>query len=200
MTTIDCISPIDGSLVASKTPHSKSQMADIIKRAQIAQRQWAKTPLNTRIAYIGQYLHHLTQMNGEIVPELARQMGRPVRFGGELRPLTERTNYMMNLAPSALAPLTPSDSQDGINRYIERVPLGLVMVIAPWNYPFITANNTIITALMAGNAVLLKHSAQTILVGDRIARAMELAGLPADLFHHVYLTHELSAEIGRAHV
>ncbi len=195
MTKIECISPIDGSLVASKTPHTKTQMGEIIKKAQTAQKQWAKTPLTTRIEFINKYLHHLTQLNPEIVPEIARQMGRPVRYGGELRPLTERTKYMMDLAPRALANIKPGDERDGIKRYIERVPVGLLMVIAPWNYPFITANNTIITALMAGNAVLLKHSAQTILVGDRIAQAMQMAGLPDGLFHHVYLTHELSAEI-----
>ncbi len=127
-------------------------------------------------------------MNDEIVPEIAWQMGRPVRYGGEKGGVEERTRYMVKIAETALAPVVEND-KPGFRRYIKHAPLGVVMVIAPWNYPYLTAVNTIIPALMAGNSVILKHAAQTLLVGERFAQAFEKAGLPKGVFQNIVLSH-----------
>ena len=82
-----------------------------------------------------------------------------------------------------------SNPKDGFRRYVKKDPLGVVMVIAPWNYPYLTAVNTIVPALMAGNAVILKHAAQTLLVGERFSQAFDKAGLPKGLFQNVVLNH-----------
>ena len=109
-------------------------------------------------------------MGDEIPAELAWQMGRPIRYGaGELRGFAERARYMIAIAAEALAPVEP-EPKEGFRRLIAREPLGLVLTIAPWNYPYLTAVNSVVPALMAGNAVLLKHSAQTLLVGERFQR------------------------------
>src|SRR4029079_14410743 len=79
--------------------------------------------------------------------------------------------------------------------YIAREPLGIVMVIAPWNYPYLTAINTIVPGLLAGNAIILKHAAQTLLVGERIAEAFRRAGLPNGLFHNLVLSHEQTEKL-----
>jgi acyl-CoA reductase-like NAD-dependent aldehyde dehydrogenase len=134
-------------------------------------------------------------MKDEIVPELAWQMGRPVRFGaGELRGFEERARYMIAIAPEALAAVEPTPVA-GFRRLIKREPLGTVLVIAPWNYPYLTAVNTIIPALMAGNAVILKHASQTLLVGERFAAAMARAQLPPGLFQNLLLDHDQTAAI-----
>src|SRR5688572_25984345 len=135
------------------------------------------------------FLAAMETLNPEIVPELAWQMGRPVRYGGELRSLAERVRGLVEIAPGALEPERPR-SGDGIVRRVDRVPVGLVLVVAPWNYPFLTAANTIVAALIAGNAVLLKPSAQTPLAGERFAQALDMAGLPPGLFTHQFLAHE----------
>jgi acyl-CoA reductase-like NAD-dependent aldehyde dehydrogenase len=122
------------------------------------------------------------------VPEIAWQMGRPVRYGGENGGVQERGQYMINIAEEALKPLVPEE-KDGFRRYVKHVPLGVVMVIAPWNYPYLTAVNTIIPALMAGNVVILKHATQTLLAGERFAKAFEIAGLPKGVFSNVMLGH-----------
>src|SRR5262245_18663217 len=96
---------------------------------------------------------------------------------------------MLAIAESALAPVVP-DPKAGFKRYVRRAPLGLVLTIAPWNYPYLTAVNSVIPALMAGNAVLLKHAAQTILVGDRFQIAMDRGGLPRGLFQTLTLSHD----------
>ena len=112
--------------------------------------------------------------------------------GGELRGFAERARYMIEIAEAALAPLDLGPRQ-GFKRWIAREPLGLVLTIAPWNYPYLTAVNSVIPALMAGNAVLLKHSAQTLLVGERFQRAFD--GLPKGLFQNLVLTHEQTAAL-----
>ncbi len=134
-------------------------------------------------------------MRDQIVPELAWQMGRPVRYGaGELRGFEERARYMIAIAPEALAAVDPGPKA-GFRRYIKREPLGTVLVIAPWNYPYLTAVNSIVPALMAGNAVILKHAAQTLLVGERFADAFRMAGLPEGVFQNLVMDHEQTARV-----
>ncbi|MEM7566016.1 MAG: aldehyde dehydrogenase family protein, partial [Pseudomonadota bacterium] len=124
----------------------------------------------------------------------ARMMGRPVRYGGETGGVRERAAYMTSIAEEALAPDVIEDS-DQFRRYIAREPVGLVAVLAPWNYPYMTAINTIAPALAAGNAVALKHSTQTMLAGDRLAEAFRVAGLPDGLFQTLHVTHETMAQL-----
>ena len=134
-------------------------------------------------------------MRDQIVPELAWQMGRPVRYGaGELRGFEERARYMIAIAPEALAAVDPGPKA-GFRRYIKREPLGTALVIAPWNYPYLTAVNSIVPALMAGNAVILKHAAQTLLVGERFADAFRMAGFPEGVFQNLVMDHEQTARV-----
>ena len=134
-------------------------------------------------------------MTEEIVPELAWQMGRPVRYGaGELRGFEERARYMIAIAGEALSDLDPGP-KEGFVRYVKRDPLGVVFTIAPWNYPYLTAVNSIIPGLMAGNAVVLKHAASTLLVAERFQQAFDRAGLPKGVFQHLVLDHEQTADI-----
>ncbi len=134
-------------------------------------------------------------MNQEIVPELALQMGRPVRFGGEFRGFEERVRYMTMIAGDSLKPVLPADPKPGFKRMIKRAPVGVVLVIAPWNYPYLTAINTIAPALIAGNAVILKHASQTMLVGERFEQAMRKAGFPEGLFANVFLSHDQTSRL-----
>jgi acyl-CoA reductase-like NAD-dependent aldehyde dehydrogenase len=140
-----------------------------------AGRLGARAGRRARANTCSKMLEALVGMNDEIVPELAWQMGRPVRYGGEFGGVEERTQYMVEIAEEALAPVMASNPKDGFRRYVKKEPLGVVMVIAPWNYPYLTAVNTIVPALIAGNTVILKHAAQTLLVGERFAKAFEMA-------------------------
>ena len=101
---------------------------------------------------------------------------------------------MLEVAPRALADRM-SEPKTGFTRFIRHEPLGLVFVIAPWNYPYLTAVNSIIPALAAGNTVLLKHSAQTPLCAERFQEAFDAAGLPAGVFQHLHLSHEAALEV-----
>lgn len=186
--TIKLISPVDGSIYAERPALDEAAVSRVVTTARTAQASWAAVPLEDRIAFCLKALDALKAMNDEVVTELAWQMGRPVRYGGEMGGTIERTTYCANIAAEALADIERTD-KPGFKRYLKRVPLGIVMVIAPWNYPFMTAINTIMPALMAGNVIILKHAAQTLLVGERLAKAFEAAGLPKGVFQNIVLTH-----------
>ena len=192
--TLQCISPIDGSVYAERQTFSFEQATQNVARARSAQRQWAARPIAERIELVLAGVAEVGQMNDEIVPELAWQMGRPVRYGGEFGGFEERSKYMAEIAEKSLAPILIEDS-DNFERRIIREPHGVVMVIAPWNYPYMTAVNTVAPALIAGNAVVLKHATQTLLVGERMARAFHQAGVPEDVFQNIFLDHDTTSAL-----
>ena len=188
MTIIRCISPVDGRVYAERPALTPEQADAAVARARAAQPAWAARPLDERRALVLAGIAALTAMQDDVVPELAWQMGRPVRFGGEFGGVNERATYMAGIADTALAPLVAEDSPRFL-RQIERAPVGVVLVIAPWNYPYLTAFNTIVPALIAGNSVVLKHASQTLLVGERMAQALHAGGVPADVFQNIVLDH-----------
>jgi len=192
--TVKCISPIDGSLYAERKTLSDVDAAAAVERAKSAQVAWAARPLNERIALVKAGVAKIGEMNDQIVEELAWQMGRPVRYGGEFGGFHQRASHMADIAESSLAPIEVEDSGE-FNRYIKRVPHGVVLVVAPWNYPYMTAINTVAPALIAGNTVMLKHASQTLLVGERLAEAFHAAGIPDDVFQNVFLDHDTTSSL-----
>ena len=186
--TIECVSPVDGSVYATRAVLSEAEADACVAKAKSAQPAWADLPLATRIEKVKASIAALNAMSDRVVEELAWQMGRPTRFGGEFGGVNERADYMMSIAEKALAP-DIAESSDGFERRIERAPQGVVFVIAPWNYPYLTALNTIVPALVAGNAVVLKHASQTILVGEVLAEAFQAGGVPDGIFQNIVLDH-----------
>jgi len=194
MTTIKCISPIDGSVYAEREALTLEAAVAAVAKARAAQRAWKKQPLAERIALVQAGVAELGNMNETIVPEIAHMMGRPVRYGGEFGGVEERASGMAAIATDALKPHIVEDSAD-FERRIEREPHGVVLVVAPWNYPYLTAINTVSPALIAGNAVLLKHASQTLLAGERMVEAFTKAGIPADLFQNIFLDHATTSAL-----
>lgn len=192
--TIQCISPIDGRVYAERPLLSKEAAINIIEKAKIAQVAWSKRPIEERMNIVLSGIMALGEMNDEVVPELAWQMGRPIRYGGEFSGVKARTDAMIQIAKEALADNVIEES-DQYSRFIRRQPHGLVFVLAPWNYPYMTAINTIVPALIAGNAVLLKHASQTLLVGERLVKALHSGGVPQDLLHNVFLDHPTTSQL-----
>jgi len=191
---ITCISPVDGSIYAQRPTLPFDDAAAAVALARAAQREWAARPMRERIDLVLSGIQRLGEMNADITRELAWMMGRPVRYGGEFRGVHERSTYMAGIAEKALAPIVV-ESSEAFERYILRVPHGVVLVIAPWNFPYMTALNTITPALIAGNAVMIKHASQTVLVGERIVRAFVEAGVPADVLQNLFLDHDTTSAL-----
>ena len=188
MKPIQLISPVDGSVYAERMPLTREAAVAVAARAKAAQKAWAARALADRIALVKAAVANLNAMTPRVVEELAWQMGRPTRFGGEFGGVNARTEYMSEIAAATLAPHIIEDS-DKFRRYLAREALGVVFIVAPWNYPYLTTVNTLVPALIAGNTVILKHASQTMLVGERIAEAFHAAGIPEDVFQNVVLDH-----------
>mgnify|MGYP000752958063 FL=1 len=194
MTMLTCVSPIDGKVFAKREAISISKSREVIEISRKSQPAWSKRPIEERIDLVLAGVAEMGQMNDVVVPELAKMMGRPVRYGGEFKGFEERAHYMAKIASQSLQVIDAGEDAD-FKRYIRRIPHGVVFVIAPWNYPYMTAINTIAPALIAGNSVILKHSTQTLLVGERLASAFHSAGVPKDVFQNVFLDHEITKQL-----
>ncbi|GIW33229.1 aldehyde dehydrogenase family protein [Meiothermus sp.] len=189
------ISPVDGRVYAERDLAGPDELEAALARAAQAQKAWAKTSLEERMRIVARMVEVMLGAVEEVAQELTWQMGRPIRYspkeitGG----FAERARYMTRIAPAALKDV-PVEELPGFTRFIRREPLGLVLVLAPWNYPYLTSVNTIVPALLAGNAVVLKHSAQTPLVAERYAWALQEAGLPGGVFQYLHMGHDLVAQ------
>jgi acyl-CoA reductase-like NAD-dependent aldehyde dehydrogenase len=195
MQSIRTISPVDGSTYVERPLAGPSEIEAAVAGAEAAQRAWRPLSIEERAAALGTFVDAFVAERDAITTELTWQMGRPIRYTpGEVRGFEERARTMIALAPQALADVE-AGPKEGFRRFIRREPLGVALVIAPWNYPYLTAVNAVVPALMAGNAVLLKHSHQTPLCAERFARAAEGAGLPANLLQALHLSHESTARL-----
>jgi acyl-CoA reductase-like NAD-dependent aldehyde dehydrogenase len=181
------ISPVDGSIYAQRPFAETAAIDAALDAAVAAQRDWAARPIAERAVFCNRFCDALLSHSDDIALELAWSMGRPVcQAPSEVRGCVERARFMTEHAEAGLAALDPGP-KPGFKRYVKRVPLGVVFVIAPWNYPFLTAVNTVIPAIMAGNAVVLKHAAQTQLVAERFSQAFAEAGLPEGVFQYLHI-------------
>ncbi|NMY49757.1 aldehyde dehydrogenase family protein [Pseudomonas sp. WS 5011] len=189
MSKLQCISPIDGSVYVERHLASNPEIQAALARAELAQQAWKTTPLAERIAIGRKAIAAFAAKETQLAEELCWMMGRPIRYAaGEVRGFVERASYMADIAESALADIQVPE-KPGFIRFIRREPLGVALVIAPWNYPYLTAVNAVMPALLAGNAVLLKHSAQTPLCAERMVEAFSEAGLPDGVFQYLHLSH-----------
>jgi acyl-CoA reductase-like NAD-dependent aldehyde dehydrogenase len=184
------ISPVDGSVYVERPLAAASEIRKILERAKAAQATWHRVPLAERAAIVTRFIDAFVTRKKEIAEEISWQMGRPVgQSPGEVRGFEERARYMVSIAAEALADIDAGPRQ-GFHRFIRREPLGVVLVLAPWNYPYLTSVNSVVPAIMAGNAVVLKHSNQTPLCAERYAQSFREAGLPEGVFQFVHCSHD----------
>ena len=188
---IQVYSPGDGSLVFERPVATEREIRRAVEAARKAQPRWSDLPLEERLDYLTKFVDALVSKTNEIAPELSQMMGRPVsQTPGEMGGFEERARKMIELAPEALASITIDP-----HRRVDRLPQGLVFVVAAWNFPYLIAVNSVVPALAAGNAVILKHSSQTIRCAERFAEAFAEVGLPQGVFQVLHLTHESTESI-----
>lgn len=191
-------SPVDGSVYAEVPLHSYAEVEQAFARARAAQRAWRETSIAERAKVCSAAVDAFVAKGEEIAKELSWQMGRPVsQTPGEVRGFAERARYMIEIAPKALGDID-AEPKENFKRFVHREPLGVVFTVAAWNYPYLIAVNSVIPAIMAGNAVVLKHSGQTPLCAERIGAALKAGGLPPDVFQVVHTTHEDTEKAIRA--
>jgi acyl-CoA reductase-like NAD-dependent aldehyde dehydrogenase len=193
--TLKTISPVDGRIYVERPLETAAGIDHALDAAQHAQSAWASLPLAARCELLGKAVDAFVAKAGDIATEITWQMGRPIGHSpGEVRGFEERARHMLSIAAQALEPVRPAEKA-GFRRQIKRVPLGIIAVVAPWNYPYLTAVNAVLPALIAGNAVILKHSHQTPLCAERFLEAFAAAGVPKDVFQYLHLSHPDTARL-----
>ncbi len=187
--TLRTISPVDGSLYVERNYADHKAIDTALAAAKTAQAKWRDTPVEERIAVCSRAVDAFVANSDGIAPEISWQMGRPIAYAaGEVGGFEERARHMIAISDDALADIAV-EKKDGFTRYIRHQPLGVVFVVAPWNFPYLTSVNAFMPAIMAGNSVILKHSAQTPLCAERIDDAFRAAGLPGGVFQYLHLNH-----------
>jgi acyl-CoA reductase-like NAD-dependent aldehyde dehydrogenase len=190
------ISPVDGSVYLERSLATDAMIENALAKATQAQKAWKKTSVRERAAVCLKAVEYFVEHADEIGLELTWQMGRPIRYtANEIkRGFQERAKYMISAAEQALADVEVEEIS-GFRRFIRRDPVGVVFVVAPWNYPYLTSVNSVIPAIMAGNSVILKHAQQTPLCAERYAEAFTYAGLPEGVFQFLHLSHQQVATL-----
>jgi len=196
------ITPIDGSVFVERPLATERDIEAALASAVAGQRKWKHVPVGERVAIVRRMVDWCVAHAEIIGKELTQQMGRPIAYTpNEIRRgFQERASYMCSIAEQALADVRV-EPKAGFERFIRREPLGVVLVVAPWNYPWLTSVNAVVPALLAGNAVVLKMAQQTPLVAERYAEAFAAAGMPSGVFQYLHMDHEQTAlAIGDARI
>jgi acyl-CoA reductase-like NAD-dependent aldehyde dehydrogenase len=185
------ISPVDGSVYAEFDLPSDADIEAALEAGARAQEAWKRAPLAERSAICLRMAALMVDRAAGIGTELSWQIGRPVAQSPfEIRRgFQERARYMVDVAEQSLADVV-MEPKEGFRRFIRREPLGIVLVLAPWNYPYLASVNTVIPAIVAGNSVILKVSQQTPRVAERYAEAFRDAGLPPGVFQYLHASHD----------
>jgi acyl-CoA reductase-like NAD-dependent aldehyde dehydrogenase len=184
------ISPIDGSMIATRELADDSHVDAVLIAAQNARAQWRATPIAERARLCEAMITHLEAAVTDIAPEISWQMGRPLRYTPNeiLRGTQERARYMISIAADELGDISVPHVE-GFTKFIHQDPVGTVLIVAPWNYPYLTAINSLVPALLSGNTVIMKHASQTLLCAERFSDACTAAGFPDGVFQHIHASH-----------
>jgi acyl-CoA reductase-like NAD-dependent aldehyde dehydrogenase len=190
------ISPVDGSIYAERRLASSREIENTLAKAVASQAAWKRVPVTERAAACKRTLDWLLERSDEIGEELTWQIGRPIAYSpNEIRRgFQERVNYMAGIAERELADIE-LEPKENFRRFIRREPVGVVLALAPWNYPWLASVNAVVPAILAGNGVILKIAPQTPLVAERYAEAFKAAGLPEGVFQFLHIDHDQVAGV-----
>ena len=187
--------PYTGETVAERRLLEGAGVEGVVTRAFRAHKAWAKTPLADRVALCERFCAEFEKDGERIAREVTLQMGKPLaQARGELKTTVHRARVMMSLAPEALRD-DPLPAVPGFTRFVRHEPVGVVLDVSAWNYPLLITVNVVVPAVLAGNAVVLKHANRTALCGEAFARAFERAGAPENLVTAIDASHETCAQI-----
>src|SRR3984893_2191539 len=187
--TWQLINPATEKIFHSVEPTPETDLEPIVGRMRAAQRDWREVPVAQRVEISRAFMESFRSMKEQVALDLTRQMGKPIgQARGEVNTMLDRAETMMRLAPLGLADET-LEPKPGFHRFIRHEPLGIVLDIPAWNYPLLIAVNVVIPALLAGNAVLIKHARLTPLCGDAFVDALRKTSLPPDLVASIHVGH-----------
>ncbi len=189
------VSPIDGQVAYTFEYLDEDAALATVERAHAAQRAWRQTPIPERAKLCLAMLDAFEQHAERYAREITTMMGKPLaETHGEIRTMRARVEALAELAPAALAD-EPLPEVPGFRRLIRHEPVGVVLDIAAWNYPLLVPINVVAGAVLAGDAVLIKHAPQTALCAAQLARSFAEAGAADGLVSEFMCSHETVARV-----
>jgi acyl-CoA reductase-like NAD-dependent aldehyde dehydrogenase len=161
----------------------------VLDRATAAARAARSTPVRDRVLLCERATDAMIARAKSVAGEITAMMGKPLRQAlSEVEGMAVRARYMASIAEASLADVVPR-REPGFDRRIVKEPLGVVLDLPAWNYPLLTAVNVVMPAVLAGNAVIVKHSPRSPLSGEHFARAFADAGAPSGLVQALHCDH-----------
>jgi len=180
--------PATGELLGEAPNTSPEEVRQAVARAKRAQEAWGALPIEERANRMLRFRDAIVDRSDEIIDLLVRECGKPRHEAllHEVMVVADLTTHFAKVAPEVLAPRDlPLHLMKHRKSFLYYTPRGVVGVISPWNYPFQLPMRDTITALMAGNAVVLKPSEVTPLIALKAKDIWDSAGMPEDLFQVV---------------
>ncbi len=170
--------PFTGETAVTIDQADDAEIGKVLDAAQRAARELRRMTVEERVALCDRALARMEESAASIAADITRQMGKPLsQASGEVKGMAGRWRHMQSIAKESLADVVLPE-KEGFDRRIAKDPLGVVLDLPAWNYPLLTAVNAIVPAVLAGNAVVVKHSPRTPLCGEHFARAFAAAGAP----------------------
>ena len=192
---LNVFTPIDNSFYLSREYATPELIEKAIAKSKNSSNIWKNISLKNRKIILNKFVDIFLSNKEEIKEELSRQMGRPIsQCSGEMNGFEERARFMIEKSDEALSNII-SKKNNEFDNFIVKDPLGIIFIIAPWNYPYNTSVNSIVPSLLSGNSVILKHSSQTPLCAEQIYKASIESGLPEGVFQFLHLDHQSTAKI-----
>ncbi len=178
---IESLNPTTGELLATFPEMGKEEIDRILDAAVAAQRAWARVPVPARAVPMRKAAALLRERAQELGRLAALEMGKPVKDGAaEVAKCAWVCDFYAENAERFLAPR--AEASDGSRAYVRFDPLGVVLAVMPWNFPFWQVFRFIAPHFMAGNGGLLKHASNVPQCALAIEKVMHDAGFPRDLF------------------
>ncbi|KAL8907629.1 MAG: hypothetical protein Q9207_001280 [Kuettlingeria erythrocarpa] len=183
---ITTISPSTNASILTRNGLPDSEIALLPATATQAFKEYRLTPLEQRKATVAKALKLLSERQDVLAKELAEQMGRPIAYGAkEITTAVARAEYLLKISDEALMD-TAGEPETGFKRYIRKLPIGPILILFAWNYPYLILVNSLIPALLAGNSVILKPSPQTPTIAEHIHDIFSEAGLPPNVIQYFH--------------
>ncbi|KAG7127104.1 3-sulfolactaldehyde dehydrogenase like protein [Verticillium longisporum] len=184
--TLTTISPSTNEGILTRSGISQADLDNLPITATTAFESWRKTTLAERQEIVKKALKSLADKKDDLGQELTVQMGRPISYTpGEVTTAIKRADYLLKISDDVLKD-TDGEAEKGFKRFIRKVPVGPILVIFAWNYPYLILVNSLIPALLAGNTVILKPSPQTPTIVEQVAKSFEEAGLPSGVLQYFH--------------
>ncbi len=188
--SLEVRNPATGVVIRSVAVTDPSEVDQKVARARQAQATWSARPMVERKELLGAFRDLLEREAEECAQLTTSEVGKPIRQSrNEVRAVLERIDWNIAHVGEVIAPRTvtsrASTGNGGREERITYEPVGVLAHVSAWNYPYFVGLNSIVPALLAGNAVCYKPSEHATLTGLRLVDLMHRAGVPVDLVHAI---------------